>query len=486
MVKRSLSLSLLVAGFMATTPGFAQDETNETEKVIFGEFGNPADFKIDTSMPQYPAAALLGQADSVVNNVATPEDFGMQLLNQFGEDGDLELGFAIGGNPYWWFGRNSSMTFREYAADDKKLSRILARTNVSVGAIQLSTGTTLQPSEGYRVAFGASTEFFDSADARMDVVNRGCIISAVTAINASDATDRLIIRLAVANTIRADKFDVSTGALVQWADQMTQVEQQAADAALAEIGGLAALSGQLSQNVRDQIAILEAQYKTNPNGADFGGREQKVAAANEALRACEKGADKRLQSARSLRVGVAVAGRDNGGSSDDFEFDGASAWGSLRLPLGGEDASLNSFGVFVLGELDATETVESEMDMMMDPSTPAMPSGSDMSAMSEDVIAMSEDAVVTEYDGWRIGANVNSVRDDLTISASIAYVNQEFSSDMVPDRDFVLTTATASYKIREGLWLEGSFGVSSGDGFEAEEFAGIRIKADLGRLGLRM
>lgn len=465
-------MALSVAACLSSMQAISQDaDTQEVNNFInaelqkfldgtaIGSTGSPDDFKIDTSLPADGALALLDSSNSALVNIGTPEDFGANLINLFDSNGNLKQGLAIGGNPYWWFGRRND-SFEEYARDGDRWLRILKRTHVTFATVELTDAETTEQGSGVRASFGLSTELLDKADPRYDLASSDCLRAAIRETYFPDGElidDVRRVGIAIARTKKTLDQD---GAYPPLAGIALEQDGSVKDDDVAKFLGII-----------NSDSAARALY-----GTIFAATpESKVDTAiyQSALKSCADSAKVRLQAKQSLRVAFAVAGRSDSGDIGALKQDGIAAWLSYRHPFGNGDAAdgaLSSWGAFAKVETDATEAVE--MSEMMDMGETAM--------MSEE----EEEMVLAKYDGWRAGLNLNRVRDDFVISGALSYVEKDFQSDMMEDEDYLLATMTASYKVRDGLWFEASFGWADDAQFDAQEFAGIRLKADWSKLGV--
>lgn len=474
-----IAMAVSSAALTAAAEDDAATDGAALQTVDFGTKGEADGFKIDTSMPDFPALALLGQDQSALTNITTPEDLGSHLFNQFDEDGDLKLGFALGGHPYWWFG-GDDLTLSEYAGDIPPgpqtgqeyrrvgaLERKLARLNVSFGVIELTEGETASDTTGFKTALGLSTEWFDSADPRFDQELRNCVRAEMQKWHARadfNAPKAIALKAALDVLQKADGFTAFAS------QNNIAIPRPTGDDALDQeaygdlIGALAVAEGGTKY-----VLIFQRAYNDADEASDYSAVFDEM--LTKGLEACKKKAAVTLQTKQSLRLGVAVAARSESGRADDMEQDGAAFWASYRLPLGqsGEGA-LSSFGAFVKYEIDANDSF----------------SGANIPAAVLAETSMGEtppETVLASYNGLRAGVNINRVRDDFVISGALAYVDKNFERDVFEDEDYLLATMTTSLKIREGIWAEASFGWADDAKFDAHEFAGIRLKVDWNRFG---
>lgn len=475
-----IAITMVTHGLFAVTamPGFADDTIEDKVEATFldilGTSGEADAFNIDTSVPDYAATALLGDGTSSFTNVTTPEDFGAQLLGVFGSSGNLKPGVAIAGSPYWLLG-NRPESLSDYQADGAEFARILKRTQVSFAIVPLSNSETSSGSSGAVASLGVATELLDSADPRYDLKDGDCLRKALTVeflgTESLKAEDKLRVE-----AFRLAKSKFANDPVVSPYVSRLITDGDFPEDSIDENWGILGELSDIDQSKYDEVAnfvttSLDTLLIQQNRKQDADDRK----AFQKAVSACEKSAAERLQRKASLRVGAAIAARSESGEQDDLEDAGTAIWLSFRSPLGNtdeagkSDGTLSSWGAFAKYETDATEAVEmSEMTDMTD------------GMMSE----AEEDMMLAKYDGWRAGLNVNRVKDDFVVSGALSYVEKDFKSDMMEDEDYILATLTASMKISDGFWAEASFGWADDAQFDAQEFAGIRLKADWSKLGL--
>jgi hypothetical protein len=477
---------LTMLAYTFALPATSQEESSipkitPEQQLVYGKSGEADNFKIDTSMPDFPALALLGQDQSALTNVTTPEDLGSHIFNQFDEDGDLKLGFAMGGHPYWWFG-GDDLSLSEYAGEPKPSpavpgfdynpisawERKLARTNVSFGVIELTQGETVGGNTGFKTAIGISTEWLDSADPRFDTRLRKCMRDEMT-----NWYHRANLDAPKAIALRASLYALQQSAgFAEFATRnRIPIKRPTGndDADMAIYAELTSRLARAGQEGRDYLLIAVQAYNEADKKSDYSDSYDEQ--LTDGIEACRKKGATVLQSKQSLRIGAAIAGRSENGRADDLEDDGAAIWVSYRHPFGEDsEGALSSFGMFLKYEAGANESF----------------SGDKIPAAVMAEVPPGEtppETVLASYYGYRVGLNLNRIRDDFVISGALSYVDKNFDRDVFEDEDYLLATMTASLKVRDGVWVEASFGWADDAKFDAQEFAGVRLKVDWNRLG---
>ena len=431
--------------------GLAQGDVD----YLFGSEGKAEDFHIDTSMPDYPAVTLLGTADQPVTNVVGAEDLGTHLFNQFDKDGDFKLGVAFAATPYWWTA-DPSMTLKDYQSRSAA-ERVLARSQVSFAISELTDGETVSEKTGFNTAIGVSMELLSTSDPRYSEKNRECVQAAL-----NDGAPDLLKKSSLA----------TQRALLRFATTYPDVGL--------DLAGLDDPAEFI--RVSDMAIVRISKYKAGILLEHYDSMEEEVTKlsgpffsekAQKGLDACEKKASEELRSKKSLRLGAALAGRSESGRADDLTDDGMAIWLSYRHPFGQKsEGSLSSFGAFLKYESGASESFSG--DKIPEAIISAVPAGE-----------TPPETVLENYDGYQTGMNLNRVRDDFVVSGALSYVSKNYERDAFSDEDYLLATMTASLKVREGVWVEASFGWADDAKFDAQEFAGVRLKVDWNRLGTK-
>ena len=168
---------------------------------------------------------------------------------------------------------------------------------------------------------------------------------------------------------------------------------------------------------------------------------------------CSAASEERIKKQPSLKIAISYARRDRSEDVSGSDGMGTSIWANYRNPL--EFAGLTSSNLFVRYDDNASEEIDGEEEGAM---------------------------IERRFDAWQLGGALARVEDDFKTSASLAYVDRSYSTLNVDDESFALATITASFKLTDGVWLEGSTGWSSRDSLADDEFTQVQIKTDLGKL----
>ncbi|TXI11724.1 MAG: hypothetical protein E6Q76_02090, partial [Rhizobium sp.] len=146
--------ALLISG-----TGWAQTPEGKITTLVDDNGALAGKFEIDTAVPQSAGFSLIGLTPTAVVDPAASRITFASLANYLDENNNLKPGFALGGSPFWWF---SDMSLDEYRDPAKKMLRIWARTEMSLG---FADGGADKPD---RVGFGFATELLGNSDYRLD------------------------------------------------------------------------------------------------------------------------------------------------------------------------------------------------------------------------------------------------------------------------------------------------------------------------------
>tara|TARA_R110001606_G_scaffold174123_1_gene320726 strand:- start:200 stop:1522 length:1323 start_codon:yes stop_codon:yes gene_type:complete len=434
-MSKSAALCLAALALYFAPSALAQDDS---EVYRIGSSGaesvDLSKFKIDTSMPAYPATALLSGSNVEVENFSTSEDFGLRFVNLFSPEGKLKPGFAYGATPYWWFNRNiSSDLYRKHYS-----TRIFARTQLSLAAISLPGSETNTDSDGLSVGLGLVTEFLDSADPRFDEDTKECVAAAYQKFDTTVDVNRVAVDQTIDELMAENNLTLQTK------------NPAAVIAALAALGdhGETYWWGRYDEK-------LEANRKKARESED----ENAVAAASElqAYLDCGTAAEKRAVEKSSLKLGLALRADSESGELDGLQTMGSSVWLSYRNPIRFD--ALTSSNLFVRYDLDRSEVV---------PENEVMPG--DMGAKES-----------RRYDSLQAGVGLARVGDNSKVASTLAYVSKNYDTAELEDSNYLLATLGASYKVSDGVWLEFSLGWSDDDKFDNDRFTRLELKVDWGR-----
>lgn len=162
----------------------------------------------------------------------------------------------------------------------------------------------------------------------------------------------------------------------------------------------------------------------------------------EAEANCREEARKRVSASPSWLIGAGIAASSLSGDFDDLDYAGASVWTTYLYPFG-----KNKF-VTLFGQADLDQTVNFN--------------GISGSA---DTYRAAVSFGFEETDSWKL-------------EATASYHSQNANLDALDD-DYFQFSVGGTFKIRDGLWLEGTFGNRTGSNTQDESFSLIQLKVDL-------
>ena len=149
----SPTLGNLLTQIAGLVPGATQD--------LQASFSN-----IDLSLPESPAATVLGVTPNAIVRPGTPREFASSLLNGLDKNGNFQTGLAIDTAPFMLF-NGQNITLQDY--NDYYLTRLLSRTQFSMAA----TKGAAKDDTATRLALGLNITIWDKGDARVYHPNRG-------------------------------------------------------------------------------------------------------------------------------------------------------------------------------------------------------------------------------------------------------------------------------------------------------------------------
>lgn len=425
--------SLLLTASLAS-PIFAQEagesNTDDTISIEAAKWGSEnADislFIIDTSLPEFPATALFSDSNLPVENFATIEDMGLRALSFFDSNGSSRSGFAFGAIPYWWF---SNVTTDAYKAKTTgaRLQRILGRSQFSLAyAPKSSEGGT---GDNSMLGFGFTTDLLDYADPRYDEELKDCIYEKFNNRSSKAPAEFQAEALKPAFV----EFGAKEGKFNSREEFLNHYEND-----------------RLSLNKFNMILLkIRDQKKDEHDKKILQIRDEQT----KAFEKCSAASEERMKQKPSLKLAVSYARKNLPANSTVTDKMGTSVWATYRNPL--NFSALTSSNLFVRYDDNLSEQIDGE----------------------------EEGAIIErQYDSWQFGGALARVEGDFKATASLAYVDRSYSTLNVEDETYALATITGSFKLADGVWLEGSTGWSNRDSLSDDEFTQIQIKTDLGRL----
>lgn len=161
---------------------------------------------------------------------------------------------------------------------------------------------------------------------------------------------------------------------------------------------------------------------------------------------CLEAAAQRFLASPSWVVGGGLAALSDSGELEDIDYSGASIWSTFRYPFTQDGSGALTF--FVRGDLDREFSLKSAG-----------------TGEANAILA----AVSGVYE-----------TDTLKIDGTVSYTYKDYDNPALGVDDFVRISGTIGYKIREGVWIEGSAGAVSNAKFEEEGFGLLNLKLDFG------
>ena len=169
---------------------------------------------------------------------------------------------------------------------------------------------------------------------------------------------------------------------------------------------------------------------------------QKTPNYDKALKDCRDAAERRVLEANSWLLGAGAATSSTTKNFDDTRFAGASVWSTFKYPFGSGKA------LTLFGKADFDQTFD-------------VAGGATASA-----------------DFYHTALSIALIEQEWKLDATASYHVRDGSRSSLSDEYFQVSLDGA-YKLREGAWLEASFGNRSGARFEDDQFGLVQLKLDL-------
>ncbi|MCP5432391.1 MAG: hypothetical protein H6923_03870 [Alphaproteobacteria bacterium] len=279
---------LAVALLLAAAPAVAKDEA-----ALNHVFESADRFDADLFTPSGPALVTMGTSPRRATEPGAVQDFAVDL-GSVSDAAGSHFALAFSTVPFWW-GANG-LTLKEYREETSSMTRILARTQASIG-VATAGGDEIN---ALRSALGFQTQLLDAQDHRFDVESSQCIHEA-------------------------------------W-----QTFRRAAHEKALQNIGAAILDAEEKGGSADDIDLDALLLAELAKGSD--------AAYRSARESCQDGAIRRLIAKPSWLVGLGAAVRSEKDAWGDLDYDGLSAWTSYRQPLF-DKGRYAAFG-FLRGDMD--------------------------------------------------------------------------------------------------------------------------------------
>jgi len=211
----------------------------------------------------------------------------------------------------------------------------------------------------------------------------------------------------------------------------------------------------LQQEINDQVDVAWTANQNKPVDQQLtideisnaitekAMKDFKVPGYIEAKKRCEKQEELRFLRSPSWMVGAGVAGLSDDGKIDDLNYDGTSFWSTFRKPFGNEKKALV---VFFKADLDRDFKV----------------AGNQTASGDAYEFAIS---YALEQTTWKL-------------DATASYQNKRFGRSGL-NEDVFKYSATAAYKLKEGVWFEATAGTKTNDKTSDENFGLVQLKTNL-------
>lgn len=438
------ALAALLGMILAPVAAQAEDDP---PAVTLRKYGDPAKAKLyeyDTSVPAAPALALVQNA---------PE---LSLTSAYGPDVAKEVvlagehpGASFAARPYWASGLGDAQTLNSYRAD-AWTTRVFARSIFSAAA----AAREVENVDGLGAGLGLHTEFLDDADPRFNTAHLKCLSRA--------GAEFLTLRDAAELKVRTDPASVAEG---------KAVARTLAPSAKAEIDAAANL---------DRVAqVLMQQPDSLVLRGRFDGwislQAEKALAdtkgpAKDQLADCFKRGALAAENSLSFQAGVGTSWSSPTYNVSRLASDGASAWASFRIPLGG-------FGACKDPEVDAVsmdaKDDDTDLPKCLSPLGNLTAFGH---LVTDDNVEVGEDKREARTLQAGVLLSHKGRNDRWSVAASAVWNERNYQQAGLPTDEFERYALSASAKLFLGVWIEATFGQTSGiDTAKDESFGLVRL-----------
>jgi hypothetical protein len=171
-----------------------------------------------------------------------------------------------------------------------------------------------------------------------------------------------------------------------------------------------------------------------------------VSSYDAAYMKCKQAAAKRFLAKSAWNVGFGAAMRSRNRKFGNLTFNGASFWSSYRAPLGENFAAV----LFARGDVQTDYKLSSGM--------------------------------VGTANGFEAALALAIEKPDWKIDTTASYHYRDYREAGLSDENYLQVSATAAYKLSQGVWLEASAGQRSGTKHQAGGFGLLKLKMDLSNL----
>lgn len=435
---RTLILALAAAAAVAAQARAEDDPP----AVTLRKYGDPEKAKLyeyDTSVPAAPALALVQNAPELSMTSAYGPDIAKEVVLAAEHPGA-----SLAARPYWALGFGDDQTLTSYRADAWG-ARVVARSIFSAAA----AAREVEKVDGLGAGLGLHTEFLDDADPRFNTAHLKCLASAGSKFlelqEAAEAklrtgADGIAAGKAVARTLSpADAAAIDAAADL---DEVSQVLYRSQG-----VAGRARFDGWISAETQKALAKTEGPAK-------------------DQLADCFKRGALAAENSMSFQAGVGTSWSSPTYNVSRLASDGASAWASFRIPLGGF-ADCKNPGVDAVS-MDADD--DSGLPKCLSPLGSLTAFGH---LVTDDNVEVGE----AKREARTLQAGVvlshKGRNDRWSVAASAVWNQRDYQAAGLPTDEFQRYALSVSAKLFLGVWIEATFGETAGVATAKDESFGL-------------
>lgn len=453
-------LSLVLAApllLFASTAAHAEslDELKSKTFTIknYGDASKAKLYEYDTSVPAAPALSMVEKAPEL--SFGSP--FGPDLSKEVVLTGD-KAGAAFAARPYWVLTPpEDTPRPSTYAKKGRWTNRVLARSGVS-GAV---APRVTEEAKGLGGALGFHTEFLDSADPRMNDAHLSCLGTEAEAVNVSYMEEWNQLNSDPAILAEAKAFAL---ALVD--------QRKVPEVSRAGIQGATNLRGiQAQLPAGDGYTAFHDWQRDRLKAVG----EQAEAKLKLGVARCFKRAKIAAENSSSFQVAAGAGWASRDYDFSDVKSTGVQGWAAYRIPLGRSGACRSRSVTMDMVVLEADDASSRAVS--------CLPPLGNLTAFAHYV---TDDKVTTggaEQDArtTQVGAVLahKAASNNWSVSASAVWNRRNYDLAALSDEEF--ERYSLSFAVKTGLeipaagklWLEATFGQTSGIATAKEESFGL-------------
>lgn len=435
-MSRNLIALATLAALAAPIPAWAAD-AGTSKEVIIQKYGDSTAAKLyhyDTAVPTAPALAMVEGAPELTVTSPFGPDFNKDVVLS-GE----KPGFALAARPYWILTPNTQ-SLAEYRAMNRAML-ILARTTLSVAGAQQATEDT----KGFGAAIGLHTELLNRADPRFNSAHNFCLALANTKF--------------VKDHVAVDEFmEVDPDTVAEGKEKALALQPGASPALRDEIGRaryLKDLEAALSGDSQAMQKFLEWQDQKNDE-LRKASKDDPDAKRQKALDACFKRGALAAENFPSFQLGVGSAWKSPDYGFSDLKSAGTSAWLALRIPI-------NPYGACADPKV-ANPVLKPEANTPRGQqclSPPGAVTAFGHFASNDKVKFAGVDKKASTAQAGVVLSHQSSAKN-WSLAASAVWIQQDYDDAKLKTEDFNRYALSYSQKVYDNVWIEASFGETSG------------------------